>query len=106
MLAAFPWHATPHEHPGSPAPTNASDLDAGTGKGAQSGLSTGTRGLGLVAAGGAQLDVQRGDAKLLKAGNVHVISMHCCVAGLLSFSCGASLMQPHAWLIDPWIGHG
>ena len=46
--------------------TNAADLDAGAGQGAQRGLGAGAGGLGAVAAGGAQLDVQRVHAQLLQ----------------------------------------
>lgn len=48
------------------ARTNAADLDAGAGQGAQRGLGAGAGGLGAVAAGGAQLDVQRVHAQLLQ----------------------------------------
>jgi len=46
---------------------NAADLQAGTGQGAESGLGTGARGLGAGATGGAELDVDGGDAELLAA---------------------------------------
>jgi hypothetical protein len=45
--------------------TNAADLHASACQGTQGGLGTRTRGLGLVAAGGAQLDVQGVDSQLL-----------------------------------------
>lgn len=48
--------------------TNAADLHAGAGQGAQGALGAGAGGLGLVAAGGAQLDVQGVDAQLLRGG--------------------------------------
>ena len=41
---------------------DSANLHAGSGQGSESGLSTGTRGLGLVATGSSQLDVESGDA--------------------------------------------
>jgi hypothetical protein len=46
--------------------TNAADLHASACQGTQGGLGTRTRGLGLVAARSAQLDVQGVDAQLLR----------------------------------------
>ena len=45
------------------------NLHASSGQGSQSGLGAGSGGLGPVAAGGTQLDVQGGDAKSLKKGS-------------------------------------
>jgi hypothetical protein len=45
--------------------TNASNLDSRAGQGAQGGLGSRARGLGLVASGRAQLDVQGSDVEFL-----------------------------------------
>ena len=45
---------------------DAADLDAGAGERAQRRLRAGAGRLGLVAAGGAELDVEGGDAELLR----------------------------------------
>lgn len=49
-----------------PLLTNAANLEAGTGECTQGALCSWAGGLGLVAAGGAQLDVQGADTKLLQ----------------------------------------
>lgn len=59
------------------------DLHAGTGESAESGLSTGTGGLGAVTSRGADLDVQSVDAKLLAADGDILSSQHGSVGGRL-----------------------
>lgn len=57
------------------AHTNAADLQAGAGQGAESGLGTGSRGLGAVATSGPQLHVQSSDSELLQV-DEYVLSAH------------------------------
>lgn len=60
---------------------NAADLHASTGKGAESGLSTGTGGLGAVTTGGPDLDVEGSDAELLAADSDVLGGQHGSVGG-------------------------
>ena len=60
---------------------DAADLHAGTGESAERGLGAGAGGLGAVAAGGADLDVQGVDAQLLAAGGDVLGSQHGGVGG-------------------------
>lgn len=60
---------------------NAADLHAGTGKGTESRLSTGTGGLGAVTTSGPNLDVEGSDAELLAAGSNVLSSQHGGVGG-------------------------
>lgn len=55
---------------------DAADPHAGTGKGTEGGLGTGTGGLGAGTTGGADLDVEGGDAELLAAGSDVLGSQH------------------------------
>lgn len=60
---------------------NAANLHAGTGKGTEGRLGTGTGGLGAVTASGADLDVKSVDAELLAAGGDVLGSQHGSVGG-------------------------
>lgn len=63
--------------------TNTADLEASAGKGAESRLGTGTRGLGPVTTSGAELDVDGSDAKLLATDSDVLSGQHSSVGARL-----------------------
>ena len=60
---------------------DAANLQAGAGQGAEGALGTGSGGLGTVATGGADLDVEGGDAELLALGSNILRGQHGSVRG-------------------------